>query len=128
MEFSPSGIWSWYKRRPTWLKVILFVVIILAVVASAAIVVFAGRKAMGEGPDPVKVAKDELEEHFWNEYRDATEKDKELAADIEAGKAERVEREKERQDAAKDSAEDHRDIDAASDFDDIDDVLRRRRE
>ena len=126
--FNPSSVWGWYQRRSKWIKWVLIVFVIVAIVI-AAIWVAVSKGAIGEsgGIDPVKVAKDGSEKFFWQRWNAARKRDAEAAKRIEHEEAVRDELKEEREDAAKKNEDAHRAIDAADSIDGVDDALNSRR-
>lgn len=130
MNFDPSSIWSWYKKRPTWLKVILFIFIVLLLLLAVIGAILTGRRVttggVGAGPDPLQTGKDGAEKHFWNRYQDTLKRDEKIGVEIKGERDEQGRLEKEREDAAKKNQDDHDAIDNADSFGDVDSVLNRR--
>lgn len=131
MDFNPTNVWSWFRQRPIWLKVILFVFIILAIAFAAVVAYFMRGHILNcvirNGLDPLQTGKDAAEKHFWRKYRDAEKRDVRLTTKLGNEDDVREGLRKERTNAAKENVDGHGAIDSAGDFDDVDDVLRRHR-
>ncbi len=82
-----SKIWKWWKRKPVFLKWVLFLFVAVAIIG-VAVVVFgqtAYKKSISK-IDPVKVAKKEAEEFFANEFQDTKDEDEKLLEKIDKEK------------------------------------------
>jgi len=129
MQFNPSKVWTWYKDRPKWQKVLLFVVVAVLIVAAAIWWVLC---RIPQPMFPAPGLKGQLDEEADSIYDDALKRDEKLKRELEEVLHKREEVKKTRETSREERDEAHAKLDGANSISDIRDAInnastRRRR-
>jgi len=117
MSFEPKAVIEWYKAKPKWLRVILFVFIVLGVVLAAIWWVLARLTSPSHGPKsgPLQAVTDALEDEYKEDVKKTVEAVERNDKKIKKLKERRADLKKGRVDGMKQNEDEHETIDSASD-------------
>jgi len=115
-----SKVWNWWKKKPAFLKWVLFLFMVVAVVGSVVVAFCQTAYRKGAfGVDPVKTAKEEAEKFFASEFQDAKDEDEKLLEKIDEEKDVRKDLDEKRAVDVKEAESKRDKIKNAGSFDDI---------
>lgn len=118
MSFGPKTVIKWYKsRKSKWVKVGLFVFIVLGVALAAVwwALTRATSPGVGSKSEPLTVVTDALEEEYREDVEEVIAVVERNNEEIEDLKEQRVELEQQRVDGMKQNEAEHKRTDSASD-------------
>lgn len=131
MDWSPKDVIEWYKRRPPWLKVLLSVVFVVAVVL-AALWWFLG-KTTGQGQstesEALEAITEALEAKSKREFEATKKQSNEIQKAIDVEQTTRLKLEKERRERMKEHEKEQSELDRVDhNADDVVSLLNEQRE
>lgn len=132
MSFEPKTVIEWYKAKPKWLKVVLFVFLVLGVFLAAIwwVLTRATSASLSPKSRPLQTVTDALEDKYRKNVEEAIRVIERNDKKIKKLKEQRANLEKGRVDGMKQNEDEHETIDGASDADSVVDAInanRRRR-
>jgi len=116
--------WDWFKLRPKWQKVALFVFVVFIIVF---ISLFDFFRQVSDPLYMVKRTKEKAEKALKKDFERIKKRDKILTKKIEENQAKREKLVKKREKIIAEKKNVHKKIDDADDFDGVDDALDGRR-
>jgi len=117
MSFEPKTVIDWYKARPKWARVLLFVFVAVAVVLSVFWwgLTMVTKPSVSSKPGPLEAVTDALENEYREDVEQATEAIRQNDEEIAELHEERVIIAEQRKEGMKQNETEHKAIDGASD-------------